>query len=262
MASSLQKYFNLCVKNLFNNLNDFELLGNETPLHDFRVEMKKLKAIVKFLKSIYPKQKFKKTSHILGNIFQHAGEIREYQLLLQWLQKYELTHLIEVYFPEEKMIEMIDSFRQKSSVYKDGMKEVVDHCSKFIHKTNAILPEQYLADLKAQMDKKVHKDLNIIEWHELRKLAKQWMYATNWISEENTKRDQLFPFYNKLQETIGYWHDLQFIKDNFSQKQIFLSSDLDVHKDFSIAWNKLDLAIRYRERQVEEILSHNATEYV
>ncbi len=262
MTSSLQRYFNLCLKNLFNNLNDFELLGNEVTLHDFRVEMKKLKAIVKFLKRIYPKQKFKKTSHILGSIFQHAGEIREYQLLLQWLQKHKLTHLIQVYFPEEKMIEMIDKFRQKSSVYKEELKEVVEHCNKFVHKTNSILPEQYLVDLRAQMDKRVHKDLNINEWHELRKIAKQWIYVTNWISEEDTKTDPLFPFFNKLQETIGYWHDLQLIKENFSQKQIFLSSDLDVHMDFNMAWHKLDIAIRYREKQVEEMLSRNATDFV
>lgn len=262
MKSSLQRYFDLCVKNLFNNLNNFELLGNEVTLHDFRVEMKKLKAIVKFLKRIYPKQKFKKTSHILGSIFQHAGEIREYQLIYQWLQKQELTHLIEVYYPEEKMLDMIDSFRQKSSLYKEDLKEVVEHSNKFIHKTNSILLEQFIVDLRAQIDKKVHTNLDITEWHELRKLAKQWIYATYWTSEEDTKMDPLFPFFNKLQETIGYWHDLQFMKESFSQKQIFLSSNLDVHMDFSAAWNKLDIAIRAREKQVEEMLSRKTTELV
>lgn len=258
MTSSLQRYFNLRVKNLFNNLHDFELSGDEVALHDLRVEMKKLKTIIKFLKGVYPKHKFKKYSLKLGTIFQHAGEIREYQIIFQWLQKNGLSHLIQLYFPEEKLEEMIGSFQQKAPVYKDEIKEVVDHCIKFVHKTNAILPEQYIVDLRSQIDRMSHKDLDINSWHELRKLSKQWIYAINWTtSEEDTKNEHLFPFYNKLQETIGYWHDLQFIKDSLSQKQLFLSADLDIHLEFSKAWDKLNLAIKVREKQVEDMLSRN-----
>ena len=89
MHTPLQKYFAQRVKNLFNHLHNFELNGDDISLHDFRVEIKKLRAVIKFLRDIYPKQKLKKAGHLLRTIFQTAGEIREYQLMQQWLQKYQ-----------------------------------------------------------------------------------------------------------------------------------------------------------------------------
>ncbi|HXL56924.1 MAG TPA: hypothetical protein VN958_11735, partial [Chitinophagaceae bacterium] len=64
-----------------------------------------------------------------------------------------------------------------------------------------------------------------------------------------------FSYYNKLQERIGLWHDLEIIKDSFSQKQVYLSQDIEVQKDFNLAWGKLTASLKYRERQIEEMLS-------
>jgi len=256
MHSSLQRYFALRIKNLFNYLHDFELTGAEGPLHDFRVELKRLKSIIKFLKTIYSKDKFKKTAFLLDSVFQHAGEIREYQLLLQWLNGHKLTHLIQNYFPEEKIKKMIFRFHQHSSSYESDLKEVIERCSKFIHTTNKILPEQYVIELNAKIDKMLHKRLTSDDWHELRKLIKQWIYATNWISEEeDTNQGSQFSFYNKLQESIGHWHDLQVIKETIFQKQIHLSAEIDIQKDLSKAMEKLNHAIRYRETHINEMIA-------
>lgn len=240
---------------MFNHLHDFELTEADVPLHDFRVEMKKLKAVIKFLRTVYPKQKFKKIAHNLGTVFQHTGEIREYQLLQQWLHKNELQHIIQIYFPEENMKQMIVLFHQKSSAYKIELKEVIECCGKFIRHTNKIVAEQYVVELNAQIEKIMQHNVLISDWHELRKLIKQWMYAINWIDNEaETKSDSKFSYYNKLQEAIGYWHDLETIKDTLSQKQIYLSTDIDIHKEFSKAWEKLNHSIGYREKHVEEML--------
>lgn len=256
MQSSLQRYFSLRINKLFNHLHDFELMGDEASLHDFRVELKKLKSVIRFLKTIYPKQKFKKINHLLGSIFQNAGEIREYQLLLQWLQKHELKNIAANYFPEEKMKLMIASFHQQSASYKTDLKEVIERCSKYVQITNKILPEQYVTELNAQIEKLLHKHLSAKDWHELRKLIKKWMYASNWIvHEEKNKINSLFSYYNKLQETIGQWHDLLVIKETLYQKQIHLSADIDIQKDLSKALEKLNHSIRYREKQVSEIIS-------
>ncbi len=256
MHSSLQRYFALRIKNLFNYLHDFELTGAETPLHDFRVELKKLKSIIKFLKTIYSKDKFKKTSFLLNTVFLQAGEIREYQLLLQWLNGHQLTQLAQTYFPEEKMKRMIDRFHQQASSYESDLKEVIERCSKFIHTTNKILPEQYIIELNAKIEKRLHKRSISDDWHELRKIIKQWIYATNWIAEEEeTNRGSQFSLYNKLQESIGHWHDLQVIKETIAQKQIHLSAEIDIQKDLSKAMDKLNHAIRYRENHITEMIA-------
>lgn len=255
MHTALQKYFAQRVKNLFNHLHDFELNGDDVSLHDFRVEIKKLRAILKFLRNIYPKQKLKKASQSLRTIFQTAGEIREYQLLQQWLQKYQFAIIENRYFPDELKQTMIGLFEKNSEEHKGHLKEVIDQVSEFVSSTNEILPEQYFAEQNAQVEKLVRKNLPQSEWHDLRKLIKQRIYAYNWLIHENENDDPVFPYYNKLQELIGQWHDFEIIKDSFSQKQLYLSPDIEVQKEFSQAWDKVNSLIKQKEKQIEEMLA-------
>ena len=256
MSVPLQKYFAQRVKNLFNHLHDFDVSADEGALHDLRVELKKLRAVVKFLQQVYSKQKLKKPAHLLRSIFQDAGEIREYQLLLQWLRKYHLQVLENKFFHASKLEEMIAAFRQQAPAYKNDLKEIIELTGKFVAHTNGILAEQYFTDLHAQLQEKTHAELPPIEWHDLRKLIKQWMYALNWVApEEAAAKETALAYYNKLQEQIGQWHDLEMVKEAFSQKQIYLSQDMDVQKDFALAWEKLTHSLRYRERQVAELLA-------
>ena len=111
MHTPLEKYFVLRETNLFNHLHDFELSGDDTSLHDLRVEMKKLRAIIKFLRSIYSKQRIKKPAHSLRAIFQQAGEIREMQIMEQWLQKNNLSVIEQTYYPPEKLHALISEFQ-------------------------------------------------------------------------------------------------------------------------------------------------------
>ncbi len=256
MASQLQRYFNLRVKNLFNHLHDFELTGGEVPLHDLRVELKKLRALIKFLRTVYPGQKLKRSSQSLRTIFREAGEIREYQVMQQWLNKTILPDMHRVYFPEEKLKNMITVFHDGSASIKKGLKEIIEQCGGFIHSTNHILPEQYMAELHGKIEKMLRRPLPSGDWHEFRKLVKQWMYATGWVkNDEDAKTDFLFSHLNKLQEIMGQWHDLEVIKDCFAQRQIYLSPDIAIQKDFGKAWEKLDHSIKYKEKQVEDMLS-------
>jgi len=255
MDTPLEKYFAQRIKNLFNHLHDFELNGDDGSLHDLRVEIKKFRAVVKFLRTVYPKQQLKRPAHLLRSIFQSAGEIRESQLLQQWLQKYQFSVIENTYYPKEKLDFLIEQFRKNAEHYKDDFKEIIETLSKFVHSTNEILAEQYFIDMNAQVEKQCRKNLPHADWHDLRKLIKQRIYAYNWVKHENENDDPHFPFYNKLQENIGLWHDLEIIKDNFSQKQVYLSQDIDVQIDFNLAWEKLTSSLKYREKQVEEMLA-------
>lgn len=255
MDTPLEKYFALRVKNLFNNLHDFELNGDEASLHDLRVEIKKLRAIIKFLGTIYPRQHIKRPAHLLRAIFQKAGEVREGQLLQLWLRKYQLSVIENTYYPPEKLDFLIEQFRKNAPQYKDDFKEIIEGLSKFVHGTNEILAEQYFTDINAQVEKLCRRNLPQTDWHELRKLIKQRIYAYNWVHHDQESEDPHFAYYHKLQESIGLWHDLEIIKDNFSQKQVYLSQDIHVQMDFNLAWDKLMASHKYREKQVEEMLS-------
>ena len=255
MQNPLQKYFAQRVKNLFNDLHDFDLNGDDKSLHDFRVEIKKLRAINKFLIQIYPKQKLKRPAHLLRLVFEAAGEIREYQILQQWLQKHDLKVIEKTYFPPEKLQQLLESFRADSEKFNSDLTDIVEHITDFVQSTNEILAEQYYVELNAQVEKLCRKNVGTSEWHQLRKLIKQRIYAYNWLSHDDVNDDPAFAYYNKLQEQIGQWHDLEIIKDVFAEKHIYLSQDIEVQKDFNLAWEKLTASLKYRERNVEEMIA-------
>ncbi|GAC1439566.1 MAG: hypothetical protein NVSMB63_04970 [Sediminibacterium sp.] len=150
---------------------------------------------------------------------------------------------------------MANGFQATSGDIKHVLKEVIEEAGKYVTATNQILAEQYVVDLHAHIEKLIRKQPVSSEWHELRKMIKQWIYAVNWIgSGEDTKGDTDLAQYNKLQEAIGYWHDAVVIKDTLFQKQVYLSRDMDIQKDFTRASEKLNQSLRYRERQVGEML--------
>ncbi|MGI8951713.1 MAG: CHAD domain-containing protein [Chitinophagaceae bacterium] len=255
MQTALQKYLAHCTKNLFDYLHDFDSDKDAASLHDLRVEIKKLRAIIKFLQQIYPKQKLRKASHNLRSVFQASGEIREYQLLQQWLSKYEFNAIEQTYFPSDKLKQIMQQFQKRLKGYKNNLEKVINKVEDFVGKTKEIFAEQYFTELNADLEQLCKKDLPATGWHELRKLIKQRIYAYNWITHKDSNDDKSFSYYNKLQEQIGQWHDLEIIKDAFSQKQIFLSQNLEVHKDFSKAWEKLTAQLKQKEKQIEESLS-------
>jgi CHAD domain-containing protein len=256
MSEQLVNYFTLRQKHLFNYLHDLELQGNETALHDFRIEMKKLRALLKFLRSIYDKEKLKKADRKIKAIFLEAGEIREYQQLQSFLQKNKLLSFDKHYFPLIRLTSLTQQFQQLAVKHKKDIKEAMDEIGKWVKLTHEILAEQYTVSLYAKINKTIQQTPEQETWHSLRKLIKQWLYAQSWIpSIHSQKYDTEKANLNKLQEAIGHWHDFMLIKETIDQQQIFLSKDLEVQKDFTRANDKLNHAIRNSEKQVMHIFS-------
>lgn len=256
MPNSFQQYFAQRVKYTFNHLHAIEINADEPALHDFRVEMKKMRAVIRFLREIYPGQKLKKASGRFKQVFREAGDIRELQLMHQWLAKNSIKSLHEHYFPEQKIAGMLNEFCKKAEHTKQMLKETIDELEKFVQVTNQILAEQYVLDLHAQLKRMVLRQPEPQEWHELRKLIKQWLYAVNWLGqEEKTNSEADIAYYTRLQEAIGYWHDADMIRETLQQKKIYLSQSIEIQKDFAKASQKIMQAVRYRERQVGEMLS-------
>lgn len=251
--SLLHTYYKQRVKQVFNHLHDFDSCMSETDLHDFRVELKKMRSILKFLTKVYSKQKLKKSVRLLSNIFQQAGDIREYQILQNWLDKNGFVLIQAHCFPKERIREMVQQFQQQTHLFKLELKEVVDELSNFVKNTNSILAEQYASDLFAQINKMIAKDCDDTQWHELRKRIKQWQYACNWVDENEWHFD--YAYFQKLQEAIGNWHDVENIQDQLQQKNKVFTSQIDVLMELTKAKQTLDKSIKLRKREVRELLS-------
>lgn len=251
--SLLHTYFKQRVKQVFNHLHNFDSSLSETDLHDFRVELKKMRAILKFLSKIYSKQKLKKSARLLANIFQQAGDIREYQIILQWLDKNDMNELKNQCFPEYRMVEMMQLFQQQTHLFKLELKELVDQLTEFIKSTNSILSEQYATDLFAQINKMIFKDCNISQWHDLRKRIKQWQYACNWADEKDWNLEQAY--FQKLQEAIGNWHDIETIQENLVAQQKAYSNQIEILMELTKASQILEKSNKLRKREVQELLA-------
>ena len=151
MHTPLEKYLTQRIKNLFNHLHDFELKGDEISLHDLRVEMKKLRAIIKFLRAVYPRQKLKKPAHALRAIFQNAGEIREMQIIQQWLQKNNFSVIEQTYYPPKKLKELIKDFQQNSDKLKNDYNEIIEALSNAMFKVKLENGHEILATISGKM---------------------------------------------------------------------------------------------------------------
>jgi CHAD domain-containing protein len=256
MSDRIERYYSQRVKNLFNHIHDFEVDISESSLHDFRVELKKIKAVFKFLKFVYGKQEIKKITHLLDLIFQEAGYIREQQLMQSWIKENTLSEIEKKYFPEKLLKSTITSFHDKFSEYKKKLDELLKQYNKLIEKTNQIVADQYVMKLKHSIEKKLYKKKSEAEWHELRKIIKQWLYASNWVTERDSSEiSQLYPYYNKLQEAIGVWHDKITIRESLLTMQAHLSKELPIQKDYAIALKKINASIKYTSKEVEQLLN-------
>lgn len=260
MSNPFQIYFFQREKNLFKNLHDFELKSDEVSLHDLRVELKKMSAIISFLRTVYPKRNLKKTSQKIKTIFHETGEIREYQLLQQWLIKNKLLLIDQQYLPQYTLKNLTDDFHQHANVTRQILKELINETGKYVKITHQRLATKFAAQLHIQLTTITSKQLVKDEWHTLRKLIKLWMYAQNWIrNDAKTNVESGLLYYDKLQEAIGYWHDTEVMKETLFRKQIYLSKDLEVQKDFAKACTKLNRSIRYREKKVGQLLIRKET---
>lgn len=255
MASAFQQYYIQRVKHLFNHLHDFELNQDEISLHDLRVEIKKIRTITKFLRKVYPHHKLKKAAKTLRIVFTEAGLIREMQLIRNWLVKENLPALEQQFFSPETLESATVSFQQQTRMYKKSLREATDSIGELVQVTNPVLPEQFATDVFAQLEEKTGGRPDKSEWHELRKLIKRWIYARNWSPPDENQSVLPLSFWNKLQEEIGYWHDLEMIKELLYKKQVYLSQDIAIQKDFNRAVSRLEHGLRYREKKVTDLFS-------
>lgn len=255
MASPFQKYYALRVKNVFNNLYEVELTASSTALHDMRIELKKFKTILHFLKTVYPRHRIKKAAKLVASVFDEAGVLRETQLLQQWLQQHKMNELETMLRLQGSLLYSQHIFLQHIPKHKQALQKVIDICGPLVEETNALLPEQYMQKLKIEIQEQLKKNLTIEEWHDFRKKIKRWMNAIRWVAIEGDDFEEAhFPYFNNLQEAIGNWHDLIIIQDYFVALQAQKSIDKQLQQQLSAAQLTLLSGLQYREKQVKHLL--------
>lgn len=239
-------------------LEKFVQTSDEEALHQFRVSLKKIHAVMQYFreKEIHSK-KIKELKRKQKEIFSDAGFIRDAGIRLNWLRQNKMLLLLR----ESLLMEKTQSFRSYFSAhakhYSSILDEIKEELVSLTKEEKAATVFEYSITLKETVQKLISHKLLIDDWHELRKQIKQLLYAYHW----NRKEDQLkllkvneLHYFDQLQDAIGAWHDAVNLKEWFSNEQFFLSESVQVKKQFSSAWKKLNTEVEQKTKAVEQLL--------
>lgn len=257
MRSKLERYYAQREKNILQHLHEFETGISEEGLHGFRVELKKLRALLRFLQEVYGKQELQKIRKAVDAVFREAGSLREQQLLLLWLHKNRLGKLEKECADASPLPETSGALQKVLKAIRKKLSAVLRQNRELVATTAQTIPEEYAARLKQRIEKRLSQKPAEAEWHELRKLIKQWLYAVNWIEKERSvSLSRLYRFSDQLQEAIGNWHDAIHIHITLLTMKGHLPNDTKVQKDHSSALQKIALTIKQTAGSVQQLLEH------
>ncbi|MEJ8843426.1 CHAD domain-containing protein [Lacibacter sp. H375] len=232
-------------------LEQYSAASDEEVLHQLRVSLKKLKAVLDYLRTLHPK-KIKALRKKLQFVFHAAGSLREAQLRLKWLTEKRLSLLIRHSSLDQKIKEEAELFITQKHDHLKKLKSVSEELDKYLKKVDEVDLLRYALELKAKLQDKlpiVSKD----NWHALRKLVKQLLYAYHWLGEQDKLKVLTVTDYKKLdllQENIGIWHDAVDLYQWLTDGQFFLSKEKSVKQQFNKAFAVVQKDIELKEKAV------------
>ena len=215
-------YFVLQHRLLKRSLNQYALKKNNDSLHQLRVGIKKIEALLIMLYKLEPGFDYEATYKPYKNIFKSAGAIREAILQCDRLEQGSKNkrgknvqatmlsklsqELLRVSKPELVNAEK-DLTAIQSGLKKLKTKEIVSYCKKLLSKLEA----------------KWKITTKNAEIHKFRKHLKQFLYCTHLLSQK--QRDKIISpkklkRVDKLQDIIGQWHDNILLLNKISVEEI------------------------------------------
>lgn len=213
-------YFNELWDQMTDNLNGFFETGDQEKLHHFRVQVKKLRALLVLLDMTLVKSKLSKEFKPVKKIFKHGGKIREAYINLQLGSHYELKNDDFILNQVNHMEKEMTDFRHNAKKYLKTIKAVHDELQGDLktiddEKVNEFYKNQLEQIALALKEIQFNDDL-----HNCRKKIKILMYNLK-IADKALSNLQLDKNYlDKLQDRIGDWHDTIVAIQLFSAPEI------------------------------------------
>lgn len=251
MKGSFHLYFTQTTQALFTTWRSTLQEGTISNLHDWRVQMKKMKAIIAFLQWIYGKSSLGKLPGISRELFMQAGEWRELQLVSRWLHKQELD-LANLLQCTEKDIEKQAGLTQ--TLLQKRLEDYTQQLKKtalLVTKTHAILAEQYWLQLTATLKKELKKGKKK-DWHSIRKLCKKWLYACDWLNQKSRPDKKQIQSIIQLEKHIGDWHECIMVLDRLEDITYLDKQPLATRKTAAVGIARAHKQEKIREKKTKE----------
>lgn len=242
VLTGTHKYFTVQSKAANKDLDNYFHDPQVEILHQFRVEIKKIRAVFFHLEYLPGWKPVKKNHQQIKNIFNKAGEIRELQIEIAWLMKHRKFNILRLMQYESKLRKSEESFHKKTPSMLDTFKKV---CRKMEHRLCVLTQQQtdhYISEKWQFVLKLLLANIDETHWHETRKELKQLIYARKWISEETVlskKVISIFHSLDKIQNSIGSWHDLDLMAVKLQGIERKIEGNANLQREQQLALKKL-----------------------
>ncbi|MDO8367497.1 MAG: CHAD domain-containing protein [Saprospiraceae bacterium] len=210
-----KKYFRAIGKSMLRHLRAFFETKKPEELHRFRVQVKKLNALLLLLPERSKEDDYAKHLKKLRSTYKHAGEIRKAHINIGLLEQYPMDNPLFKHALENKVKRETEQFCLKRNA---GIKNV-----KWICKTMAVafpaVKDSVVLNLFQRRLKKLvrlfEKSRESIEQlHNVRKEIKKLLYLNQMLPGSLAEKLHLNAEYlDQLQDTIGKWHDVESVTE-------------------------------------------------
>lgn len=183
-------------------------------LHLFRVEIKKIRAVFIQLEDISGLKSVKKLHQEVKKIFRKAGEIRELQIEISWLEKHRKFDLLRLMQYDQRLRKADKAFHRNIPKMLAALKKISRKMEGRLIKITQQQTDEYISKKWQSVLRPLLSNIDESHWHETRKGIKQLVYARHWISPDRILHKKVLSIFlsmDKLQNYIGNWHDLDLL---------------------------------------------------
>jgi CHAD domain-containing protein len=242
IVSRTLDFFETQIQSAREDLEKYFLDPQVEVLHRFRVELKKIRSVLFLLEEIKGSNKIKKSHQQVKHIFRKGGEIRELQLEIDWLGRHRKFDLMRLMLYDVKLKKADRSFHHEIPAMLRVLKKIsrkTKHSLSVLtqDETNVYISRKWKLVLTA-----ILSDIKESNWHEARKGIKQLVYAWQWIPEYVPLPKQvikIFKALDKLQNTIGRWHDLDLLGNKLQRIGTKIAGHAILQREQQLALKKL-----------------------
>lgn len=198
-----RKRFELLIRHLkkYGQSRDLELL------HEMRLEIKKIKALLNLTE--FSVKGFNGHKHFkpIRTIFREAGKIREPEVLYQLLLRYGIDDVGNS-LKRESEEGTAQSMRLQLEIagFIKTVKLSEKVLAKVISKVEMDDVRDFLRNKKLELQEQLESKWHAGVLHKARKMSKEIVYLSGITRKTKRKLD---PFFDAIQNAIGTWHDKQ-----------------------------------------------------
>lgn len=202
----LKKYVGKRASNLKALLVSARYSDDTEILHQIRLEIKRLKAVMGLLHFEDTGFAAHKAFIPLRKIFREAGKIREPSELRKHLTRFASDTVVVKLIPTAPK-KVLQRFKKNISCFVKDVKKVKRKVLKRSKRIDQKMMKKYVLNLDKTIKKNLYPKLNPLTLHGTRKIIKELIY----LSPLSKKGKNIPPFFAETATIIGLWHDKQLV---------------------------------------------------